>query len=236
MPGPICLPLLDAMRKLTGPRERRGVRHPCAALLALAPPGLLCRQSDFTPVARWAGQHRDEPEGPLGFTRKYATHGATLGRARALHRASEFAPALPGWMRALLDPGLVVTAAAGGKTSKQARGAGGDPIRAPNVFAHDLEVCLARWPVGGGRDTGPGALKARLDGPLADWPALRLLTGGATFAQRPLARLITGRGKGHPVSIKENQPDLLEAAAAAFSQETPRTAGAAPGEKKGGAW
>jgi|KBSSwiS6_1023812.scaffolds.fasta_scaffold36995_1 DDE family transposase len=149
------------MRKLTDPRKRRGVRHPYAGLLALTLLGLLCRQSDFTSIARWARQYRDKLKAPPGFTRKYAPHGTTLGRACAAYCASEFASsALLGWMRTLLDPTLVVTAAVDGKTSKQGHDADGDPIHVLNVFAHDLEVCLAQWPVGDGRETEPEALKA----------------------------------------------------------------------------
>jgi hypothetical protein len=163
-------------------------------------------------------------------------HATTLGRACAGYRASEFASALLGWMRTLLDPGLVVTAAVDGKTSKQAHDKDGDPIHVLNVFAHDLRVCLAQWVVGDGKDTEPEALKAHLGELFAAYPALQLLTGDAIFAQRPLARLITERGKDYLVTIKDNQPDLLETTQTAFSQETPETADATSREKKGGAW
>src|SRR5262244_123309 len=119
MSDPVCLSLLAAMQKLTDPRKRRGVRHPYSSLLALTLLGLLCRQSDFTSIARWARQYWDQLKAPLGFTRKYAPHGTTLGRACAAYCSCEFASALLGWMQTLLDPALVVTAAVDGKTSKQ---------------------------------------------------------------------------------------------------------------------
>jgi DDE_Tnp_1-associated len=236
MSDPVYLSLLGAMRRLTDPRKKRGVRHPYAGLLALTLLGLLCRQSDFTSISRWAKQHWHKLRSPLGFTRKYAPHGTTLGRACAGYRASEFASAMLDWMRGLLGPEAPVAAAVDGKTSKQARDAKGDPIHVLNVFAHDVKACLAQWVVGDGKETEPEALKAHLDELFADWPALQLLTGDALFAQRPLARLITERGKDYLVTIKENQPDLLEAAKTAFGQETPETADATSREKKGGAW
>jgi DDE_Tnp_1-associated len=61
MSDPVCLSLLDAMQKLTDPRKRRGIRHPYSGLLGLTLLGLLCRQSDFTSIARWAKQHWDIP-------------------------------------------------------------------------------------------------------------------------------------------------------------------------------
>src|SRR5262244_2505274 len=113
MSEPVCLSLLDAMHTLTDPRQRRGVRHPYASLLGLTLLGLLCRQSDFTSIARWARQH--------------------WGRLRGLL----------GWLRTLLDPAVPLTAAVDGKTSRQSHDADGDPIHVLNVFAHDLKVCLA---------------------------------------------------------------------------------------------
>jgi hypothetical protein len=236
MSDPVCLSLLDAMRRLTDPRKRRGVRHPFPGLLALTLLGLLCRQTDFTSIARWAKQGWAKLKGPLGFTRKYAPHATTLGRACARFSVAEFSAALLDWLRALLGPEAPWAAAVDGKTSKRAHDGKGDPIHVLNVFAHDVKACLAQWPVGDGKDTEPEVLKAHLDGLFAAYPALQLLTGDAIFAQRPLARLITERGKDYLVTIKDNQPDLLEAAQAAFSQEAPGTADVTSREKKGGAW
>ena len=236
MSDPVCLSLLAAMQKLTDPRKRRGVRHPYSSLLGLTLLGLLCRQSDFTSIARWARQHWGKLKEPLGFTRKYAPHGTTLGRACARYCAREFSSALLDWLRALLDPKAPLTAAVDGKTSKQSHDAAGDPIHVLNVFAHDVKVCLAQWAVGDGKETEPEVLKAHLDELFDAYPALQLLTGDALFTQRPLARLITERGKDYLTTIKDNQPDLLETAQTAFSQETPGTADATSREKKGGAW
>jgi DDE_Tnp_1-associated len=64
--------LLAAMQRLTDPRKRRGLRHPFAALLSLTLLGLLCRQSDFLSIARWADDHGDRLRHALGFTRRHA--------------------------------------------------------------------------------------------------------------------------------------------------------------------
>jgi Transposase DDE domain len=143
---------------------------------------------------------------------------------------------LLGWLRTLLGPGVPLTGAVDGKTSKQAKGPQGDPIHVLNVFAHDIKACLAQWPVGDGKETEPEVLKAHLDELFDAYPALQLLTGDAIFAQRPLARLITEKGRDYLVTLKDNQPDLLEAAQTTFSQETTQTADATSREKKGGAW
>jgi hypothetical protein len=120
-----------------------------------------------------------------------------------------------------------------GKTSKQGYDADGDPVHLLNVFAHDLGACLASWPVGDGKETEPDVLKARLAELFAAWPSLRVLTGDALFCQRPLAQLLIDHGRDYLLAVKDNQPDLHEAAQAAFAHEAPPTADAVTVEKKG---
>jgi hypothetical protein len=233
MPADPALTLLAALQALTDPRCRRGVRHPFAAVLALTFLGLLCRQADFASIARWARAHWGSLRGPLGFTRRYAPHATTLARVTARYSLDEFQHALGRWLAALLAQQPVRTAAVDGKTSKQGHDADGDPIHVLNVFAHDARVCLAQWAVGDGKDTEPEVLKAHLGELFAAYPALRLLTGDALFCQRPLARVITEAGRDYLFAVKDNQPDLLEAAQAAFAGATPETADAGTREKKG---
>jgi hypothetical protein len=228
--------LLAAMQRLTDPRKRRGRRHPFAGLLSLTLLGLLCRQSDFLSIARWADDHWDELRGPLGFTFAYAPHNTTLSRACARFSLAEFRQALFDWLLALLELPDRLVAAVDGKTSKQAHDEKGDPIHVLNVLAHDLKVVLAQWKVGDGKETEPEVLKAHLGELFDAYPALQLLTGDALFAQRPLAELIIKRGKHYLLALKDNQPDLLEAASAAFAHEAPETAEQTVREKKGARW
>jgi len=225
--------LLAALQGLTDPRCRRGVRHPFAAVLALTFLGLLCRRTDFATIARWAKAHWDALRPALGFTRRYAPHATTLTRVTARYSLAEFQGALCRWLAGLLAHEPVRTAAVDGKTSKQGHDADGDPIHVLNVFAHDARLCLAQWAVGDGKETEPEVLKAHLAELFAAYPSLQVLTGDALFCQRPLARLIVGHGRDYLLAIKDNQPDLLEAARAAFAGARPGTADAGTREKKG---
>jgi hypothetical protein len=207
--------LLAAFARLTDPRHRRGVRHPFPGLLALTFLGLLCRQADFAAIARWARRHWGQLREPLGFTRDYAPHATTLSRAAARYSVAEFRAALADWLAGALGDGQLA-AAVDGKTSKQARDADGDPIHVLNVFAHGAKLCLADWPVGDGKATEPEVLKAHLDELCASYPALRVLTGDALFCQRPLAEAIVAAGRDYLLAVKDNQPDLHEAARTAF--------------------
>jgi len=233
MPTSTCDTLLAAFTQLTDPRHRRGVRHPFAALLALTFLGLLCRQPDFASIARWARRHWGELRGPLGFTRDYAPHATTLSRAAARYSVAEFRAALAAWLAGVLPDGDL-TAAVDGKTSKQAKGDDDRPIHVLNVFAHGVKLCLADWPVGGDKATEPEVLKAHLDELFAAYPTLRVLTGDALFCQRPLAGAIVAAGRDYLLAIKENQPDLHEAARTAFAE--PGAPAAEAREKNAAAW
>src|SRR4051794_33980066 len=225
--------LLSAFARLTDPRHRRGVRHPFPSLLALTFLGLLCRQADFASIARWARRHWGELAGPLGFTRDDAPHATTLSRAAACYSVAEFRAALAGWLaRLLADTELV--AAVDGKTSKQARDADGRPLHVLNVFAQGLKLCLADWPVGDGKATEPEVLKAHRDELFAAYPGLRVLTGDALFCQRPLARAIVGAGRDYVLAVKDNQPQVHDAAPTAFAAATASTAAATTRENSAG--
>lgn len=235
MAQPVAGSLMAAFEGLTDPRHRRGVRYPFAGLLALTFLGLLCRQADFASIARWARRHWGDLAGPLGFTREVAPHATTLSRAAARYSVAEFRTALAGWLAGLLADTKLV-AAVDGKTSKQARGDDGRPIHVLNVFAQGLKLCLADWPVGDGKATEPDVLKAHLDELFASYPGLRVLTGDALFCQRPLARAIVGAGRDYVLAVKENQPDLHEAARTAFAAATTGSASAMTREKSAARW
>jgi len=235
MTTPAADSLLAALAHLTDPRHRRGVRHPFSGLLALTFLGLLCRQPDFAAIARWARSHWAELAVPLGFTRDDAPHATTLSRAAAAYSVAEFRAALAGWLAGLLADDELV-AAVDGKTSKQAHTAEGRPLHMLNVFAHGRKLCLADWPVGDGKATEPEVLKAHLDELFAAYPGLRILTGDALFCQRPLARAIIDAGRDYVLAVKENQPDLHEAARTAFAAAGAATAAATTREKNAARW
>jgi hypothetical protein len=234
MPVAPATSLLAAFHALPDPRRRRGVRHPFAGTLALVFLGLLCRQADFATIARWAQDHWAGLRDPLGFSRRRAPHATTLSRLAARFCLGQFQDALCRWLGGLLAERDGFAAAVDGKTSKQGHDAAGDPIHVLHVFAHQLRVALAGWAVGDGKATEPEVLKAHLAELFAAYPSLRVLTGDALFCQRPLAGLIVAAGRDYLLAIKDNQPDLHEAAQATFAGRTPDTADARSAEKKGG--
>jgi hypothetical protein len=232
MTSPAASSLLSALQRLSDPRKRRGCRFPFAGTLALTFLGLLCRQTDFASLGRWARDHWKTLAPAFAIDRRHAPHATTFSRHTERCSLDELQTALCQWLRDLLREQEGFAAAADGKTSKQGHDADGDPIHMLNVFAHNMKVCLASWPVGDGKETEPEVLKAHLAELFAAYPSLRLLTGDALFCQRPLARLILAAGRDYLLAIKDNQPDLLEATQTAFAAATPSNAAAKSVEKK----
>jgi hypothetical protein len=226
---------MAAMSSVADPRHPRGVRHPFASILALTLLGLVCRINDFAGLQRWAARHWHLLRKPLGFIRRRPPHATTLSRTLATFSLEEFQVAFSQWLQAVVSQQTALAAAVDGKTSKQGLDPQGDPIQMLNVFAQDVKACLGQWPLEGDKSTEPEVLKAHLSELFEKYPALRLITGDALFAQRNLAELIVASGHDYLFQIKANQPDILDAAQTCFAQAEARRPDAQTQEKKGGA-
>src|SRR4051794_10840908 len=214
--------LLDAFAQIDDPRKPRGVRHPFTSILALTFLGLLCRETDFACLQRWAADHWGILRGALGFTRRRPPHATTLSRALARFSLEQFRDAFARWLAGLPQTAAAATVAADGKTSKQGHDAHGDPVHMLNVFAHEVGLCVGQFPVTGGKPTEPQALKAALAELTEHYPMLRLFTADALFTQRPLARAILEADRDFLFAVKDNQPDLHEAVKASFRDAAER--------------
>jgi hypothetical protein len=232
MADPIAT-LFDAFAQIDDPRKRRGVRHPYAALLTLAFLGLLCRQTDLASIQRWAKDHWRTLREALGFTRKKPPHATTISRALAQCPLEQFRDVFARWLTSQPQTAAAVTVSVDGKTSKQGHDADGDPIHMLNVFAHDLNLCLAQFPVTDGKPTEPQALKQGLKELLEHYPFLRLFTGDALFCQRPLAQVLLDADRDFLFAVKDNQPELLEAIQTSFHDAAAQAPDAKTVEKKG---
>lgn len=228
-----CTSLLEAFADVDDPRNPRGVRHPFTSILALAFLGLLCRQTDFASIQRWANDHWGTLRLALGFTRKKPPHATTISRTLSRFSLEQFRAAIARWLVSL--PQIPAgTVAVDGKTSKQGHDAQGDPIHMLNIFAHDLGICLAQFPVTRGKSTEPQVLKAALMELIDHYPMISLFTGDALFAQRPLAQAILEANRDFLFAVKENQPTLHEAVQASFRDASDRPPDDQTLEKKGG--
>ena len=225
--------LMVALSEVTDPRQPRGVRHPFSGILALALLGMICRIHEFAALGRWAANHWRLLRRPLGFTRGRPPHPTTLSRTLAKFSLEEFQAAFSRWLQTILADQEALVVAADGKTCRQGRGADGDPIQMLNVFVQDVKACLGQWPLEGDKSTEPEVLKAHLGELFERYPALRLITGDALYAQRNLAELILASGHDYLFQLKGNQPDAHDAAQTCFAQADESRADVKTVEKKG---
>jgi predicted transposase YbfD/YdcC len=86
----------------------------------------------------------------------------------------------------------------------------GDPLLMLNVFAQQLKLHLASWNVRGDKTNEPNCLKKHLEDLFTMYPSLKLLTGDAIFAQRPLLEAIREYERDYLFQVKENQPKVLQ--------------------------
>jgi hypothetical protein len=169
----------------------------------------------------------------LGFTRNKPAHATTISRVVAKFSLGQFREAFARWVITLPQGARAVTVAVDGKTSKQGYDAQGDPIHMLNVFAHELNLCLAQFPVTGGKPTEPQALKHGLKELLAHYPLIRLFTADALYTRRPLARVLLKADRDFLFAVQDNRPDLLEAIRTSLGDAAARRPDAKTVEKKG---
>lgn len=225
--------LMAALSEVADPRQPRGVRHPFSGILALTLLGMICRIQGFAALSRWAASHWRLLKRPLGFKRGRPPHATTFSRTLAKFSLAEFQEAFSRWLGAILADQDLLCVAVDGKTCCQGFDAQGHPVQMLNVFVQEVKACLGQWPLSGDKLTEPEVLKAHLSELFERYPSLRLITGDALYAQRPLAELIFSSGHDYLFQIKGNQPDVLDAAQTCFAEVTDAEAAVKIVEKKG---
>lgn len=226
--------LLEAFSQLEDPRSRRGIRHPFSSIVALMLLGMLARVREMEVLVRWAKMHWDELKEPLGFDRDEPPCATTLSRTLAKCTVAEFQAAFGIWLQnCLSETATAGVCAVDGKTAKAALDDNGRPLHMLNAFIHDVQVVVGQWSTGAEKTNEPTLLRRHLAALLETYPMLRLITGDAIFAQRPLAELICGQGRDYLLQIEANQGDTLDALEHCFAAAVERPAAAQTVEKRG---
>lgn len=215
-------------------RDPRGVRHPLPALLALVFLGLLARIREMAVLQRWAEVHWLQLKEPLGFTREERPHATTISRALSGCSVAEFSQAFLRWLCQQVPLSEPFTVAVDGKTSCQGYDAAdGQPVQMLTALIHGLKLTIGQWSVTGEKTNEPATLRNHLSELLAQFPLLRLITGDAIYAQRPLAEALQDENCDYLVQIKANQGDVLDAIQSCLGDAHERPPAAETVEKKG---
>jgi hypothetical protein len=215
---------VDCLNKVPDPRSKQGVSHQFRTILALVFLGLLAEITDLAKIQRWAENHEKQLKKFLQFNkpkrhvkykrktkRKTRTipHAITFARVLRQLSLTDLQKAFAEFLHAILKDTPIV-GAVDGKAAKQMKDANGDPILMLNVFAHTLKLHLASWNVHGDKTNEPACLKKHLGELFEMFPCLKLLTGDAIFAQRPLLEAIQEYQRDYLVQVKENQPKVYK--------------------------
>lgn len=225
--------LADVFHAVPDPRKPRGVRHPAGSVFALAFLGMLARIREMEVLRRWAEEHWDELREPLGFTRDTPPHPTTFSRLLARFTLQELSDAFRQWLQEVILNDEPLIATADGKTACQGHGADGKPIHMLTVFVQRIKVVLGQWSVHGEKTNEPGALKKHLAELLEEYPQLKLITGDAIFAQRPLAEVFVKHKCDYLFQICDNQPDIQDALQQCLGDVDHRPPAAETEEKRG---
>ena len=225
--------LLDVFAQVPDTRRSRGVRHPLPAILSLVFLGLLARIREMAVLQRWAEEHWDELREPLGFTRDERPHATTISRALAGCDLAAFTGAFTSWLERVAFDDQPLTVAIDGKTSCQGLDAHGDPVQMLTALVHDVKVVIGQWSVKGEKTNEPGVFKNHLPELCANFPLLRLITGDAMFAQRPLVEALLAENCDYLLQIKANQRDVQDALVHCLGDAHERVPLAQTIEKKG---
>jgi hypothetical protein len=120
-----------------------------------------------------------------------------------------------------------------GKTSCQGLDAEGQPVQMLTAFVHQLKFVADQWSVHGEKTNEPMTLRRHLSELLENFPLLRLITGDAIFAQRPLVEALLEQNCDYLLQIKGNQGDTLDALRNCLGGAHEREPAAQSIEKKG---
>lgn len=210
-------PLMDALRQIPDPRHRRGIRHPMAALLALACAAMLCGYRTYSAIAEW-GRHYDPAFlQALGFTRQTAPCAATFFLLfRKLDRA-EVERVLGAWAAAVLATTAPVASeealALDGKTLRGSQKQGAPGVHLLSVVSHRLGLTVAQQGVDDKANEIPVAGEVLRGLVLTG----RVFTMDALLTQRAVAGEVVTGGGDYVMVAKGNQPTLEATIATVFS-------------------
>jgi hypothetical protein len=214
--------LAAAVASLPDPSSKQGVSHPYNGMLLLVLIGMLAKIPEIARIRRWVNKHWKNLQEPLQFKKDKPPVATTLSRALAKTTVADFQKVIALFLnKVIAEDHDFMVAAVDGKVAKQMKDDDGDPILQLTIFAHHIKVSLMSYSVRGDKTNEPGCLKAHLEELFTMYPMLKLLTGDAIFAQRPLLEVLQEYGCDYLFQIKANQPDILDAAKACFADVDP---------------
>ncbi len=222
--------LFECLQSISDLRKKRGIRHPFQSVLKLVLLGFTCRLVAIEHMVSFFEPIWDQIKGPLGFKRRKPPDPTTIRRMLNGLKPEQFQKAFEQWVGEMIE-GKTFMVSVDGKALRSVRGENGLARMLVNVFAHDVKLALAEYPIEE-KNGEATVLKEALAQLFDRYPGLKILTGDAAFAGRELNQAIISLGRDYIVQIKENQPKLKKLLEEEFQAIIPQKVPAAVEVKK----
>jgi hypothetical protein len=209
--------LLEFLAEIPDPRDRRGVRHPLAAVLGLTVVAVLAGMTSLEAIAQFG---RDRGAGlafALGFRRAKTPVKSMLSDLfRVLDRAAVEA-AIQRWLAARHAAGWDVVTFDGQAVRGSATGEA-PAVHLLSAYAPQAAAVLGQVAVGATTNEHKAALEL-----LGVLPPLAgaVVTADAMFTHRDVCAAIRGRGGEYVLPVKDNQATLQADIRAALTDDEP---------------
>jgi hypothetical protein len=200
--------LMDVLKRLPDPRQKRGVRHRNISLIALSACAVVCGCRSYAAIAQWAAQCSQKVLERLWCrkqgNRYIAPSEPTFRRHLQRIDAEAVDAAISSWV---CGQSLGQTIGIDGKTVRGARRSDGSQVHLLSAFLHQEGLTIAQREVSSKTNEIPEAkpLLAPLD------LQGKIVTADALHTQKGLARfLVEDKQADYCFTVKDNQPNLKE--------------------------
>lgn len=222
--------LFECLRGIPDPRKKRGIRHPFQPVLKFILLGFTCRLVAIEHMVSFFKPIWGQIKGPLGFNRPNPPDPTTIRGMLNGIKPEQLQEAFGQWTSELIG-NKVFMASVDGKAMRNVKGENGLALMLVNVFAHDLKLALAEYPIRA-KEGEPTVLREMLAPLFEQYPGLKILVGDAAFAGRELNEAIISLGRDYIAQIKENQPRMKKLLEEWFQTKIPKEVPAAVEIKK----
>jgi len=199
--------LMEVLRRLPDPRQRRGKRHGVVLVMAIAVCAVLAGAQSVAAIAHWAKDQSIATLRRLGCYRTKAPSYSTISRVLAKIDAQALDRGVGEWLQQhgakLQGQGLALD----GKTLRGSADGDGKAVHLVSAVLHRSGTVIAQTRV----PDKTNEIKSVQ--PLLDGRDIRgaVVTGDAMFTQQDIANYIVEEKKAdYQLTVKDNQPTLRE--------------------------
>jgi predicted transposase YbfD/YdcC len=205
--------LQDVFARLPEVRQAQGRRHPLGAILNLTVVAMLAGMKSLEAIAQFGRDHGPSLAQALGFTHWPTPCKATLSNVFRRLDITAYEAALSAWLQQRC-PDWGDTLALDGKTVRGSATYEVPGLHLLSAYAPRVTAVLAQIRVAAKTNEHKAALEFLGLLPLRG----KIVTGDAMFCQRDFCAEVIAQGGDYVLTVKENQPTLLQHIAAMFAE------------------